>query len=169
MRCWWPEKLETFRGVVENLAGEFDVMEVAAAAVKLFHDAQEDGGADEEQEIPAVTLAPERRPPSGPPSKGPRQAARPDRGPKRRADPREDGDITRIYIGAGRDVGMRPADLVGAIAGEAGIESSRIGTIQITDGYSLVEVPDSLADQIVSALRQATLRGRKVQVRRDRS
>jgi ATP-dependent RNA helicase DeaD len=64
---------------------------------------------------------------------------------------------------------MRPADLVGAIAGEAGIESSRIGTIQITDGYSLVEVPESLADQIVSALRTATLRGRKVPVRRDKS
>ena len=163
-------ELEAFRSVVENLGGDFDVLDVAAAAVKLFQEAQEDGGASEEQDIPAVSLAPERRPSSGPPSKGPRQAPRPDRGDKRRAagPPQGDGDITRIYIGAGRNVGMRPADLVGAIAGEAGVESSRIGTIQITDGYSLVEVPESMADQIVSALRQATLRGRKVQVRRDR-
>ncbi len=160
-------ELEAFRGVVEGLANEFDLMDVAAAAVKLFQDAQQDGGSSEEQEIPPVNLAPEKRPHSGPPSKGPRQAARPDRGAKRRAGP-QDGDVTRIFIGAGRNAGMRPADLVGAIAGEAGIESSRIGTIQIADGYSLVEVPESLADKIVSSLRQATLRGRKVQVRRDR-
>jgi ATP-dependent RNA helicase DeaD len=160
-------ELEAFRGVVENLAGEFDVMEVAAAAVKLFHDAQEDGGPAEDQEIPPVSMAPEKRPHTGPPSKDRKQRPGPERSPKRRAGP-QDGDVTRIFIGAGRNVGMRPADLVGAIAGEAGIESSSIGTIQITDGYSLVEVPESLADQIVSSLRQATLRGRKVQVRRDK-
>ncbi|MDY7231526.1 DEAD/DEAH box helicase [Hyalangium rubrum] len=163
-------ELDTFRGVVESLASEFDPMSVAAAAVKLLHDTQEDGaGAEEEAEIPPVNLAPEKRPRPGPDARGPRQGpSRPERGAKRRA-PEPDGDITRIYIGAGRNVGMRPADLVGAIAGEAGVESSRIGAIQITDAYSLVEVPDSLADQIVSALRQATLRGRKVPVRRDRS
>jgi ATP-dependent RNA helicase DeaD len=63
---------------------------------------------------------------------------------------------------------MRPADLVGAIAGEAALESSKIGAIQIADAFSLVEVPEPHADRIITALRHATLRGRKVSVRRDR-
>ncbi|WP_235216807.1 DbpA RNA binding domain-containing protein [Archangium violaceum] len=77
--------------------------------------------------------------------------------------------MARLFIGVGRHAGVRPADLVGAIAGEAGVEGRRIGAIEIGDNYSLVEVPEPLADQIVAALRQATLRGKKVQVRRDRA
>jgi ATP-dependent RNA helicase DeaD len=57
---------------------------------------------------------------------------------------------------------------VGAIAGEAGMESSQIGAIQIADAFSLVEVPEPFAERIITALRQATLRGKKVLVRRDR-
>jgi ATP-dependent RNA helicase DeaD len=81
---------------------------------------------------------------------------------------RPDWEITRLYIGAGRNAGMRPADLVGAIAGEAGLEASQIGAIQIADAFSLVEVPEPFAERIITALRQATLRGKKVPVRRDR-
>ncbi|HEU4571421.1 MAG TPA: DbpA RNA binding domain-containing protein, partial [Candidatus Limnocylindrales bacterium] len=60
------------------------------------------------------------------------------------------------------------ADLVGAITGEAGLPGSSIGAIQITDTYSLVEVPDDVADDVVRALRSATIKGRRIQVRRDR-
>jgi ATP-dependent RNA helicase DeaD len=76
--------------------------------------------------------------------------------------------MARLFIGAGRNAGIRPADLVGAIAGEAGVEGKRIGAIEIGDAYSLVEVPESSAEQVIVALRQATLRGKKVPVRRDR-
>ena len=55
---------------------------------------------------------------------------------------------------------MRPADLVGAIAGEAGLDSSRIGAIHIADMYSIVEVPEPDAARIITAL--STLRGKKV-------
>ena len=76
--------------------------------------------------------------------------------------------MARLFIGAGRTAGMRPADLVGAITNEAGVEGRQIGTIQIGDAYSIVEVPEELANQVISALREATLRGKKVPVRRDR-
>jgi ATP-dependent RNA helicase DeaD len=75
--------------------------------------------------------------------------------------------MVRIYIGAGRRLGMRPADLVGAIANEARVNPRGIGAIEIADGFSLVELPVSDADTVVAALRGATLRGRKVVVRRD--
>ncbi len=63
---------------------------------------------------------------------------------------------------------MRPSDLVGAIANEAGIDARAIGAIDITDRFSLVEVPDDAADDVISARRGTTLRGRRVVVRRDR-
>ncbi len=171
--------LDPFRRVAEDLAAEFDVMDVAAAAVKLLQEARDDGHARDEEEIPAVAPPPEKKPRSERPGRAApagrfgREPAsggrpeRPERSPQRRAE-RPDWDITRLYIGAGRNAGMRPADLVGAIAGEAGLEASKIGAIQIADAFSLVEVPEPDADRIITALRQATLRGKKVPVRRDR-
>ena len=43
-----------------------------------------------------------------------------------------------------------------------------LGAIEIADRFSLVEVPEERADAIVAAMSAATLRGRKVRVRRDR-
>jgi ATP-dependent RNA helicase DeaD len=161
-------ELDRLRGVVEDLASEFDPLDIAAAAVKLLQEAQDEGREDrEEEEIPIVAPPAERRERPGKPGGpgGPR--GRPERGSKGRAGP-PSWDITRLWIGAGRRAGMRPADLVGAIAGEAGLDSSRIGAIQIGDSFSLVEVPESDANRIIAALKDATLRGRKVPVRKDR-
>jgi ATP-dependent RNA helicase DeaD len=63
---------------------------------------------------------------------------------------------------------VRPQDLVGAIAGESGLNARDIGAIQITDRFSLVEVPESAADMVISALQRSTIRGRKPTVRRER-
>ncbi len=170
--------LDSYRPVVESLAAEFDPMEVAAAAVKLLRAAREDGrDEDKEEEIPAMPPPKEKRPRPGAPKPEGRPATKwrteaptgePPRGGKRRAGPPQGGDMVRLFIGAGRTAGMRPADLVGAITNEAGVEGRQIGTIQIGDAYSLVEVPEALANQVISALREATLRGKKVPVRRDR-
>ncbi len=75
---------------------------------------------------------------------------------------------TRLFVGAGRALGMRPGDLVGAITNEAGLRGGDIGAIQIADGFSLVEVPEAAADRVIASLRGATIRGQKVQVRRER-
>src|SRR4051794_35178 len=78
------------------------------------------------------------------------------------------GGVTRVFVGAGRAAGMRPGDLVGAITNEAGLRGNDIGAIQIADGFSLVEVPEAAADHVIRQLRNATIRGQKVQVRRER-
>ena len=128
--------LDDVRVVVQSLAEEFDVVDVAAAAVKLVHAA---AAGDGDPEIPEP----------------------------RRQEHRNTGRV-RIFIGAGRTAGIRPADLVGAITNEAGINSKELGAIEIGDRFSLVEVPQDRADEIVAAMRKATLRGQKVQVRLDR-
>jgi ATP-dependent RNA helicase DeaD len=165
-------ELDPLRSVVEDLASEFDAMDIAAAALKLLQDSQDEGREGKEEEIP--TVAPQKdRPergkfgPPGAPGARPGPGGRPDRGAKARGGP-PSWDITRLWIGAGRRAGMRPADLVGAIAGEAGLDSSRIGAIQIGDSFSLVEVPEPDANRIIAALKETTLRGKKVIVRKDK-
>jgi ATP-dependent RNA helicase DeaD len=77
--------------------------------------------------------------------------------------------MVRLFLGAGRKVGIRPGDLVGAITGEAGVTSRSVGAIEVADNFSLVEVPESLADDIIAALRATQIRGKKVPVRRERA
>jgi ATP-dependent RNA helicase DeaD len=62
---------------------------------------------------------------------------------------------------------MRPGDLVGAITNEAGVGGGAVGAIQIADQFSLVDVAAPIADDIIAALRGATIRGRHLSVDRD--
>ena len=78
------------------------------------------------------------------------------------------GGVTRLFVGVGRAAGVGPGDLVGAITHEAGLDGRDIGAIQIADGFSLVEVPEAAVEQVIGALRGATIRGRTVMVRRER-
>ena len=77
------------------------------------------------------------------------------------------GAVTRLFVGLGRTAGVKPGDLVGAITGEAGVTSADIGKIEMADRFALVEVPEALADTIISALRATTIRGKKPTVRRE--
>ena len=211
--------LDHVRVVVESLSQEFDILDIAAAAVKMAHAAAAGDGAD--REIP-VAAAQSARPapayasgrssshaPSHAPARAPAGAraarkgpggfaaesfqgtsqgvprgaseSRGDRAPKRwaagkpvrgestRGGGREGGGPTvRLFLNAGRVAGIRPGDLVCAITGEAGIESKLLGAIEIADKFSLIEVPEDLADGIIAAVKATTIRGNKVSARRER-
>ena len=154
------DRLDGFRGVVETLTDEYDVMDVAAAAVKLLHESSA-GAAEDEADIPQVAERPERsdRPESG------RPTGRPTTGPDRKR--QLAGPTTRLFIGLGRAAGVRPQDLVGAITGESSLSGKQIGAIEITDRFSLVEIPEQAAEEVIRALRSTMIKGRKAQVRRD--
>ena len=79
------------------------------------------------------------------------------------------GPGARLFIGAGRDAGIRPGDLVGAITGETGLTGKDVGSIEIHQRFALVEVPESAADEVVRALKATMIKGRKATVRRDRT
>ena len=80
--------------------------------------------------------------------------------------PKSDGDTGFVYVSLGRKAGVRPGDLVGAIANESGLSGREIGPIRIADNYSVVGVPARRVDAVVSAMRSATMRGKAVRVRR---
>ena len=73
-----------------------------------------------------------------------------------------------MFVAAGREAGIRPQDLVGAIANETRLTGRDIGAIEIADRFSIVEVPSDAVKEVVQALKATRLKGRKVQVRRDR-
>src|SRR5688572_17874955 len=133
---------EHFRVVVDSLSSEHDVVQVAMAAVKLYHQA-------------TTAEIEEAEPVAAPPPV------------KTQFNPVTGRDMVRIWVGAGRQAGVRPQDLVGAIANEAGIAGALIGAIQITDRFSLVEVPEEVAEQVIKGLGKSNIRGKKVRVARD--
>ncbi len=129
--------LDRYRDVLETLTEEHDLMEIALAAVKLVHKAS---GADvDDSAVAAETMRASR-------------VSMP---------------MARMFVGAGRSMGMRPQDLVGAITGEAGIEGREIGAIQIADRYTVVEVSEDLIDKVIEALQGSKIKGHEVSVRRD--
>ncbi len=156
------DDLDGYRVVVETLADEFDVVQVALAAVKLAHEAS--GAAADEEHIPEIAARPAKESRDRARSPG-----RPDssvRGGRRGG--ASDPGMTRLFVGAGRIAKIRPKDLVGAIANESRLSGRDIGAIEIADRFSLVEVPEDSADEVIAALRASTIKGKSVQVRRDR-
>jgi ATP-dependent RNA helicase DeaD len=147
--------LEGYRVVIESLGDEFEIMDVAAAALKLAHTAVVGPEADEKEQ-PVIELQPPR----------PSSKERKTNGKRQR---QPGAGFVRIYVGAGRKSNMRPADLVGAIVNEAGIDPKEIGAIEIADRFSLVEVSDEVAHRVITALRGATIKGKKMTVRLDKA
>ena len=160
-------ELDDVRVIVETLAQEFEMADVAAAAVKLLHAAS---GDSDEREIPSALPAPQP-PGSFARPRGPRGVVGGSRDASGARRPHRESSeaLTRIFVGVGRQAGVAPRDLVGAITAEAGVPFGDIGAIDIADRFALVEVPERLADTIISALRATTIRGRKALVRRERA
>jgi len=156
--------LDAFRSVVAPLAAEFDLFDVALAAVKLAHEAS--GTPREQEEIPQVEM------PSADDRRDSRKPKPGDQWPPADRDQRRGrrttAATTRLFVGIGRSAGVRPQDLVGAITGQSYLSGRDIGAIEIADRFSLVEVPESAADDVVAALRRTSIRGRSATVRRER-
>ncbi|WP_461103016.1 DEAD/DEAH box helicase [Spirosoma koreense] len=79
--------------------------------------------------------------------------------------PRErEANMTRLMVSIGRRDYVRPGDIVGAIAGEANIPGSSIGSIDIFDKFSYVDVPKDVANRVVDVMEGNTIKGRRVNV-----
>jgi ATP-dependent RNA helicase DeaD len=160
-------ELERYRVVLDALTPEHDIVEIALAAVKLVH-LSEGGDGDDEVEIPAVTPHTPRpafgKGPAGKDKGKGGKGAGP--GGKGRA---PSWQVARVFIGAGREAGIRPADLVGAIANETGLAAKAIGSIEIADRFSIVEVPEEVVEDVVGIMAKVKLKGKKVVVRKDRA
>jgi ATP-dependent RNA helicase DeaD len=87
------------------------------------------------------------------------------------AEPLDDGrpaPFVRVFVSIGDRDGLRPADIVGAFTGEAGIRGEQIGRIEIRDTFSVVELDAAAAERVIRALNGTTMRGRSIRVDFDR-
>jgi ATP-dependent RNA helicase DeaD len=74
-------------------------------------------------------------------------------------------NMTRLYMNLGEEMGVRPADVVGAIAGETGLPAKVVGTIDIRERHLFVDVTGEHANSIISKLNRTQIKGNKVKVK----
>ncbi len=74
--------------------------------------------------------------------------------------------MVRLLLNAGRQHGIQPGDVVGAIAGEAGIPGRAIGAIDIQADETFVDVKDIHVDRVLSQMQKGTMRGRSITLKR---
>src|SRR6185312_4331326 len=155
--------LDSFRGAVARFTAEHDLSHAELAAVLLAVAAGDDG-------VPART---EAAPAFDPTAAGRSATRRSDhvdqagfqREPRRR---RNDGPAgPRYRVAVGRDHGVRPAGIVGAITGEGGIAGSDLGRIDIFDSYSTVEISAHLSGAAMGRISAATVSGQKLRLQLD--
>jgi ATP-dependent RNA helicase DeaD len=79
--------------------------------------------------------------------------------------PTAEGGMVRLFVDAGRQAGVRPADIVGAVAGEADIPGKAIGAIDIYERFAFVDVPAQYVDQVLERMQRVKIRNRPVTVK----
>jgi ATP-dependent RNA helicase DeaD len=144
------------REIVESLVEEgYDPLEIAAAAVKIAR-------ADEKQRpiAPVSPVADQRpdRPARGYQARGERKSM------PQALDISHEPGMVRLSLNMGRKHGLRPNDVVGAIAAHARIPGSRIGKIHIQDGQALVDVPEELVNQVLVNPKSMHIRKQRVEM-----
>lgn len=119
---------------------------------------------------PRAELPPEER------TRSPRRESREERGEKfreqsygaRKPRDRDEGPAPegseRYRIEVGHAHGVKPGNIMGAIANEAGLEGQYIGRIQIFDDYSLVDLPQGMPQEVFRDLQKARVAGQALRI-----
>lgn len=73
-------------------------------------------------------------------------------------------EMERFRLAVGRVHGVKPGNIVGAIANEAGLDSRYIGHIDIQQDFSLVDLPAGMPKEILSDLKRARVAGQMINI-----
>lgn len=126
-------KFADYHTIVSDLSSDYDLVDVAAAALKLAVE-----GFKEKEEINPVAVKMENT--GGSPG------------------------MVRLFMNIGRSQKIRPEDIVRAFAAEADIPGNIIGVINIYDRFTFVEVPEDVAERVLSVMHKNTVKGYKINV-----
>ena len=99
-------------------------------------------------------------------SRGGRNNGRRDggRGSRGGRDERNGNGMARLFINIGKNQNVRPGDILGAIAGESGIPGRMVGSIDMYDKYTFVEVPEENAESVLKAMKNAKIKGKNIRM-----
>jgi len=174
-------ELDIFRSLVTDYESEFNVsaVDIAAALASMAR------GSDpllldkkQRESRPEFTpvSAPRERAERGERRDRPERFERPERSDKfagesygkkeRILRPADPGKHT-FRIEVGHQHGVKPGNIVGAIANEAGMDSKHIGRIEIYDDYSVLDLPDDMPDDLIDHLKSVRVAGQLLQISRD--
>ena len=88
-----------------------------------------------------------------------------ERGERRpRGDHEKEEGLQTYRIEVGHDHGVKPGNIVGAIANEAGIDSKHMGRIQINDDYSTIDLPEGMPKDVFMDLKSVRVAGQKLNI-----
>ena len=163
-----------FRPVLEQFEAEtgLPLIDIAAALASLSQGTtplllagKSERPAERRVERPRLPdPAPAAAPPTAPPAAGSRQAeSASERKPRARSGA---GRMETFRIEVGSVHGIKPGNIVGAIANEAGIEGVHIGRVDIREDYSFVDLPEGMPKQIFTELQQVRVVGRELRISR---
>lgn len=71
-------------------------------------------------------------------------------------------DMARLFINIGKNQNVKPGDILGAIAGESGMPGKMVGSIDMYDKYTFVEVPREQADMVLQAMKDVRIKGKNI-------
>ncbi len=74
------------------------------------------------------------------------------------------GSMVRMFINIGRNKKIKPKDVVGAIAGETGVNGANIGDIDIYENYTFVDIPEQDAEDVLAIMNKNTIKGNKIKI-----
>jgi len=153
-------ELEFTRNLVEQYQQEHDVpaLDIAAALAKIAI-GKKPMLLSLETEQPAYGAAPGQEP-SGKPARHKGE----ERAPVTRVRSDEDKETYRLEVG--REHGVKPGNIVGAIANEAGLDSQHIGHIKIEPSFTLIDLPKGMPKEIFMDLKRTRICGQKINITR---
>ncbi len=161
------EELEFFRELMESFQNEqaLDMEDVAAALAYLVQKDQ-----PLQPEIEDLPLEQERRPNER--AERSREGGRERRGGeggerRERFNATNDMDMCRYRIEVGREHGVQPKNIVGAIANEIGLDSNFIGNISIRDHFTLLDLPEGMPKDLFAHLKNVRVCGRPLNIAAD--
>lgn len=159
------EQMDEFRDIIDHYMRHHNVPEVDVAAAlavvgqgnsPLLLSEDEDRKFERDREEAARFL-------SGDFESKPRR----EKGRRERKDFGSRTDLVMYRIDVGRKSGVRPAQIVGALANEGGISGSQMGRIQIRDRFSLVELSKDVSKDTIKKLRNTKISGREIKLEID--
>jgi ATP-dependent RNA helicase DeaD len=72
--------------------------------------------------------------------------------------------MVRLFVNLGKKQNVKPGDILGAIAGETGMPGKLIGSIDMYDKYTFVEVPREYASDVIQVMKSAKIKGKSINI-----
>jgi len=165
-------ELDVFRSLIEDYEREENVtaVDIAAALAKMARGDVPlllDKNQREPEFVRSDDRAPRERPDRSPRAERGERAERPSYAPKERIVRAADPGMQTFRIEVGHQHGVKPGNIVGAIANEAGMDSKHIGRIEIYDDYSVLDLPDDMPPDLIDHLKSVRVAGQQLQISRD--